>query len=57
MYFKLMHLVGFAVPIMKNQVVVAVLSIFLLEYRCFTAKKKENVQEIRQATVATNRII
>lgn len=43
------HIIGLAVPIRRSGRVVAALSIFLPEVRCSAGRKKEIVQELRQA--------
>ncbi|MCF2446747.1 IclR family transcriptional regulator [Dyadobacter sp. CY345] len=48
-FFKHTHLLGFAVPIYENKVVVAGLSIFLPEYRFSASRKREIVQALREA--------
>lgn len=48
------HIVGLAVPIHKNEAVIASLSIFLPESRATAKRKKELVQALRQAAGKIN---
>ena len=54
-HFTHTHLVGFAVPIFENKVVVAGLSIFLPEYRYSVPRKKEIVEALREAADSITR--
>ena len=50
-HFKHTHLVGFAVPVLKDKVVVAGLSTFLPEYRYSASRKKEIVRALQSVAL------
>ncbi|GAB2799408.1 IclR family transcriptional regulator [Rhabdobacter roseus] len=53
--YSVKHIVGFAVPIRKNEKVIAALGIFLPEIRCPAPRKKQLVQALKQAADKINK--
>jgi len=54
-HFKNTHLMGFAMPIFTNKQVIAGLSVFLPEYRCSSAQKKNIIQSMRDTVMVINK--